>query len=114
MVEGDCDFKKKKVMEEGSEFGGDERVSDDFVDEHQVFDEMPVRVQQFSLVEILPFENPNTDAMIKKAEEKIEKMNRGRILKTQKLRERMVRENKFILVFLEPTLWFGTLGYVSF
>lgn len=80
MGEGNSDFREKKVVGEGSEF---EIAVGDFVDEHQVFDEMPG-------VEVFPFENSNTDGMIKKAEEKIEMMNRDRILIVQKLKERVV------------------------
>lgn len=83
MGKGGCHFREKKVVEEGLEVD----YSDD---EHQVFDEMPVRIPPF----LLPLENPNRDAMIKKAEEKIEKTNRERILIARKLRERMVCEKK--------------------
>lgn len=81
MEDGNCDFEEKEVVEDSD-------------DEHQVFDEMPVRARQFYFVKLLPLENPNTDAMIKKAEETIEKTNRDQVLIAQKIRRRVVYDKK--------------------
>lgn len=62
--------------------------------EHQVFDEMRVRARQFYFVKPLPLENPHIDAMIKEGEETIEKMNQDQVLLAQKIRKRVVCENK--------------------
>ncbi|XP_038906844.1 proton pump-interactor BIP131-like isoform X2 [Benincasa hispida] len=91
MEEGDCDFRENKVVAEGLEVAGDEAV----VDEHQVFDEMPVGVRQFYFVKVLAHENSNTDAMIK-AEETITKMNQDRILIAQKIRDRQMDRDQVI------------------
>ncbi|XP_022155437.1 proton pump-interactor 1-like isoform X2 [Momordica charantia] len=86
MEEGDSGFREKEMVEEeGPVISGD-----DSNDEHQMFDEMPVRVRQFYFVKHLPVENPKTDAIIKKAEETIDKLNRDQVVMASKIRERMM------------------------
>ncbi|KAE8646761.1 hypothetical protein Csa_004897 [Cucumis sativus] len=91
MGEGDCDFGENKLVEEGSEVAGDEAV----VDEHLVFDDVPVGVRQFYFVKVKALENSNTDAMIK-AEETISKMNQDQILIAQKIRDRRMDRDQVI------------------
>lgn len=84
----------KGVVEEEQKPAGDEVIVDcsDYL--HQMFDEVPVPVRQCSFVKVLPLENPEVDAMIKKAEETIEKMNQDQVLLAQKIRKRVVCEKK--------------------
>lgn len=91
---GEFDYKEKGVVKEGPKPAGDE-VKVEYSDvEHQVFDEMFFPVRQFSFVKVLPLESPNVDAMIKEAEEMIEKMNQDQVLLAQKIRKRVVCEKK--------------------
>ncbi|XP_038875496.1 proton pump-interactor BIP131-like isoform X2 [Benincasa hispida] len=90
MEEGEFNSREKNMVGEGSEVAGDEEIIDCSDDEHQMFDEMPVRVRHFYFVKVLPLENPNLDAMIKKAEEMIDKMNRDQVLLAPKIREKMM------------------------
>uniref|UniRef100_A0A9I9DQC5 Proton pump-interactor 1-like n=1 Tax=Cucumis melo TaxID=3656 RepID=A0A9I9DQC5_CUCME len=80
----------KGVVEEEQKPAGDEVIVDcsDYL--HQMFDEVPVPVRQCSFVKVLPLENPEVDAMIKKAEETIEKMNQDQVLLAQKIRKRVM------------------------
>ncbi|KAG6592802.1 Proton pump-interactor 103, partial [Cucurbita argyrosperma subsp. sororia] len=90
MEEGELYCKEKKVREEGSEVAGEVAILDYSDDERQLFDEMRVRGRHFYFAKVLPIENPKMDAMIKKAEETIEKMNRDQVVMAQKIRERMM------------------------
>ena len=92
MEEGELYCKEKKVREEGSEVAGEVAILDYSDDERELFDEMRVRGRHFYFAKVLPIENPKMDAMIKKAEETIEKINRDQVVMTQKIRERMVCE----------------------
>ena len=91
MEEGDqFKYREKNMVEEleGSEVVGEEEMVVDCSD-----DEMPVGVvRHFYFVKVLPLENPNLDAMIKKAEEMIDKTNRDQVLLATKIREKMVCE----------------------
>lgn len=90
MEEGDqfnCREKNMVEEQEGSEVIGEEGIID------CSDDEMPVGVvRHFYFVKVLPLENPNLDAMIKKAEEMIDKTNRDQVLLATKIREKMVCE----------------------
>ncbi|CAK9328682.1 unnamed protein product [Citrullus colocynthis] len=90
MEEGEFSCREKNMVEEGSEVAGEEEMIDYSDDEHQVFDEMPVQVRRFYFVKVLPLENPSLDAMIKKAEEVINKTNRDQVLLAPKIRGRMM------------------------
>ncbi|XP_023514978.1 proton pump-interactor BIP103-like [Cucurbita pepo subsp. pepo] len=90
MEEGELYCKEKKVREEGSEVAGEVAILDYSDDERELFDEMRVRGRHFYFAKVLPIENPKMDAMIKKAEETIEKINRDQVVMTQKIRERMM------------------------
>ncbi|XP_023004757.1 proton pump-interactor BIP103-like [Cucurbita maxima] len=90
MEEGELYCKEKKVREEGSEVAGEVAILDYSDDERQLFDEMRVRGRHFYFAKVLPIENPKMDAMIKKAEETIEKINRDQVVMAQKIRERMM------------------------
>lgn len=94
MEEGEFSCREKNMVEEGSEVAGEEEMIHYSDDEHQVFDEMPVQVRRFYFVKVLPLENPNLDAMMKKAEEVINKTNRDQVLLAPKIRGRMVCDKK--------------------
>lgn len=91
---GEFDYGVKGVVEEEQKPAGDELIVDYYDYLHQIFDEMPVPVRQFSFVKVLPLENPEVYAMIKKAEETIGKMNQDQVLLAQKIRKRVVCEKK--------------------
>ncbi|KAA0039824.1 proton pump-interactor 2-like isoform X1 [Cucumis melo var. makuwa] len=86
MEEGEFNCREKNMVEEGEgpEVVGEEEIID------CSDDEMPVGVRHFYFVKVLPLENPNLDAMIKKAEERIEKTNRDQVLLATKIREKMM------------------------
>lgn len=67
----------------------------------QVVDEIPVRVRKSYFVEVLSVESPNIDAMIKKAEETIERINEDEVLLAQKIRKRVVCEQKPKFYFVQ-------------
>ncbi|KAE8646760.1 uncharacterized protein LOC105435772 [Cucumis sativus] len=87
---GEFDYGVKGVVEEEQKPAGDELIVDYYDYLHQIFDEMPVPVRQFSFVKVLPLENPEVYAMIKKAEETIGKMNQDQVLLAQKIRKRVM------------------------
>ncbi|XP_022954368.1 uncharacterized protein LOC111456628 isoform X2 [Cucurbita moschata] len=87
---GQIDDREKDVVEDGPEAACDGAVVDCSDDEPQVVDEIPVRVRQSYFDEVLSVESPNINAMIKKAEETIERINEDQVLLAQKIRKRVM------------------------
>ncbi|XP_023515495.1 uncharacterized protein LOC111779624 isoform X3 [Cucurbita pepo subsp. pepo] len=75
----------------------------------QVVDEIPVRVRKSYFVEVLSVESPNIDAMIKKAEETIERINEDEVLLAQKIRKRVMDSDE-VRAKLSAINYYGNYG----